>query len=67
MRNGQEITIIPSTEICEMRLCGLCGRTGVVNGILYDNGEVKGCWVILDGTTYNGESEWYIPRASIIE
>jgi hypothetical protein len=67
MKQGDKVTIIPSSEICEMRMCGLCSREGTVTGIVYCKEGIKGCWVRLDGELFKGEQEWYIPFSSIIE
>lgn len=68
MKRGQKICISPSVALTELRLEELVGRYAtVIEVIEHPNGTTKGCWVLLDGSLYEGEQEWYIPYISIIE
>lgn len=68
MKYGQKIHIIPSVELTELKLDKLAGRLATISEInISSNGHVKGCWVMLEGSSYDGEQEWYIPFSSIIE
>lgn len=58
---GKKIRITTSSELREMRLHALAGRSGV---IVAENDCGKGYFVALD-TPYQDEKEWYIPKTSI--
>lgn len=64
MTINQEITIIDSPELSELRLTSLVGR----KGILVEEDLLPkrlGWWVSLKGNSYLGEQEWFIPLKSI--
>lgn len=68
MKLGQKICISPSVALTELRLEELVGRYATITEIIeHPNGITKGCWVLLDGSSYKDEQEWYIPYISIIE
>lgn len=68
MKHGQRICITPSIALTELKLDKLAGRYAIINEIKTSaNGNVKGCWVMLEGLPYEGEQEWYIPFSSIVE
>lgn len=65
---GQKIHIIPSTELIEMGMQQLIGRSATVTEIhLSCAGTVKGCWAELEGDKFTEEQEWYFPFNSFIE
>lgn len=64
MTRNQEITIVASQELDELRLADLVGR----KGILVEEDLLPrhlGWWVELKGEAYLGEREWFIPLKSI--
>ncbi len=66
MRLGDQISIVPSDELIEMRLMALAFRKGKIVEIRR-NGEglIFGAWVELEGQPYLDEQEWFIPLESI--
>ncbi|PWB10498.1 MULTISPECIES: hypothetical protein [Bacteroidales] len=66
MKQNQEITIIPSIALQELRLNDLIGRKAVLveEDLLPKH---LGWWVSLIGEDYLGEREWFIPLSSISE
>lgn len=66
MKQNQEITIIPSIALQELRLNDLIGRKAVLveEDLLPKH---LGWWVSLIGEEYLGEREWFIPLSSISE
>lgn len=68
MRLGQKICIIPSIALTELRLDKLAGKSATITEIKESpNGNIAGCWVVLDGSLHEGEQEWYIPFSSLVE
>lgn len=66
MKVDQEITIIPSVDLTELRLDDLVGRkaTLVEEDLLPKH---LGWWVALVDGEYLGEREWFIPLNSIFK
>ncbi|MDR1501160.1 MAG: hypothetical protein LBT43_01720 [Prevotella sp.] len=65
IKEGAEVTIIPSGRLEEMKLSGLTGITGIVTEDLCYNGRKnKGCMVCLNAP-YLEEYIWFIPVESI--
>ncbi|MBF0648594.1 hypothetical protein IR083_07165 [Dysgonomonas sp. GY75] len=65
IKQGAEITIVPSGRLEEMKLSGLAGIRGIIiEDLCYNGRKNKGCMVCLD-TPYMGEYTWFIPVESI--
>lgn len=63
--NGR-VQIRPSFELIELKLMPLSMRTGrIVEIETNGSGEETGAWVELDGESYLGEQEWFIPITSL--
>jgi hypothetical protein len=65
IKEGAEVTIVPSGRLEEMRLSGLTGITGIVTEDLsYKERKNKGCMICLNAP-YLKEYTWFIPIESI--
>ncbi len=63
----KEIVIQPSAALLELSLGDLVGRKANVVEILVDNeGNVRGCWASLIGEPYLEDQEWFIPYSSFV-
>lgn len=66
MKLGDIISIIPSGDLNDMKLNGLCGKTGKVSDKVYSNKSgLIGYWATLD-SPFKGELEWFVPTSSIV-
>ena len=67
LKKGDEISIVPSVQLFEMRLGALVNYKAKVCEVNYSSdGSIKGCWVDLIGVPFHGEQQWYIPYSSIV-
>ena len=64
MKPSDQIIILPSFALSEMRLGSLVGMTATIAQVVEKSGYINGCWVDLQ-VSYLGEREWYIPYNSI--
>lgn len=64
MKPGDEILILPSQSLMEIKLDALVGLSGIIVEVKGSFDHIQGCWVRLPGK-YLGEREWYIPYNSI--
>lgn len=64
MKPGDEILILPSQSLKDLRLEALAGLWATITEVNGTFDHIKGCWVSLPGE-YLGEREWYIPYNSI--
>lgn len=65
MEIGNIVRITWSSDLSDMKLMVLCGRSGRIVEIVYSaENRITGCWIKLDDT-FEKESEWFIPIDSI--
>lgn len=66
MEINARVQIRPSFELIELKLMPLSMRIGRIVEIETNaSGEEIGAWVELDGESYLGEQEWFIPITSL--
>ena len=64
---GCQVTVIPSSELTELKLDGLLGKTGFVLEDLTDPvRKIKG-YMVLFPNTFQNEFLWFIPQNSAYE
>lgn len=63
----QDILILPSFALSELKLDALVGRKATIIEILKDKyGNIRGCWACLKGEPYLDKKEWFIPYSSFV-
>lgn len=64
MQVGDQILILPSVALSQLKLSSLAGTYATIVEIRGTRDDIKGCWVKLP-QPYLEEIEWYIPYMSI--
>lgn len=64
---GSQITVIPSSELTELRLDGLLGETGIVLEDLTERERKCKGYMVLFPDTFKNEFVWFIPKVSAYE